>query len=555
MIVYTGDDAKPNRVDAKRYDGIYYAIIINSYLSSNHVDYKCYVYIPEIFPDSNIRNGALYYRCYDFPHVNVPVRSDSCKDESGNLIEDIPSIGQLIKVSFDDGDINSCRFVSYVPLEPIYENINKNFILNGIIPSDVVYGITDEEILKTFRPLIPLANYITTGEEEPSAEHYKYKFVFSNTDTGRDDMNCFFNWFTEALTMPLHSMFKSGYTGGDSAIVLPYYSTDIYGLYYVMQNVVAKGYYGDLNNLYTHIPSCENLGSDYYMLLFDNKETKITESADRAKVAAVWILGLFSGYGNSTMSLGSGVKNYEVSLADMAFPEVTAEFLEPFLGHIALSDWYSTVPELFWLYMSYGYDEGISAQDEKLEEYRKYRVNNILHTANIKKEYETHYVSCLATWSTAINNLTTDEEMRNVILMCLTIAPWFAAPLLLYKTGESKSVQSMSIFLNSLSKNDSWDFYVDIYNDYVSNADSVGNVENSAVFPNANAYTEFSNTLQPYIISNDKKGFVDRFQELTKEYLGKKLKDSAALMGDLEYAYAGDDFDAKFQRLRDRMSL
>lgn len=543
MIVFTGDDVIYNTVDRKRYDGIYYAIILNGSQASDGINYMCYVYVPEIYGKIDNSHGRLYYRCYDYPRVLIPSRDDACD------VDQEPRTGQVVKVSFDDGNINSCRYVARIPIDELYERMNYNYITKGILPAEIITDIKDPTILDKFRELLQSAYYITTGYKDPPAKSFKYKFCWSNTNNAygdkQDEQNLFRNWFLEALTMPVHSMGAKGQNYGN-AIVLPYYSTNIYSLYYVMQDIISTGNSDALRNMYTKMPTIVNFTSPTQydrLFIFDHKQSKVTDNTTRAKVVATWILGLFSGWGADYEEN----ETYDVALANMAFPELTEQDIYPNMQ--AASSQLNTAPELLWETSSYA--DSLYTYETNI--FERYRIHYLFKDSEDNRRiYENHYLSVLASWTTAINTFTQDEKFRNIILMCLTIAPWFAAPLLLYSINSIQTTQIMYALIGALNGNNN-NVLKDYWNIYIANVDDTGKMEFSSVFPSQDAYIEFRETLQGYLISGNIKGFVNKFENYVNQYLALDANFWPDYYDDK--AYAGNDFGGKFARLREVMKL
>lgn len=553
MIVFTGDNVEYNNKDAKRYDGVYYAVILNSVKSSNGLDYLCYVYVPEIYGDVDNSKGRLYYRCYDYIRVLVPENTDDCDISDEDREKNKPSVGKIIKVSFDDGNINSCRYLMTIPIDDIYEKMNANYVKEGILPTDVITNITDEKILETLRPLIEVGYYITTGHKGTKndpvpADCYKYKFLWSNVNRKSNDLSTFRNWFIEALTMPLSS-YGAKDVGQYSFNYFPYFSTNIYNLLYVLRDVVDNGDNKKLAELYYKMPVKQNVTVNVNMIDFSlgseaTIKTELTEDKDKAKITSLWLLGLFTG--NETVGSSNSTISGDIALAHIAYPELVAEQLHPGLIDSSALKTASldNSAERLWKFVCYSpaykYDEDI----KKLE---AYRFHKLLSDSSIKAAYETHYVSVLATWVSGMNTidaLKNDINFRNVVLMCLTIAPWFASPLLLYTTQDKDIILAMQQFMKAMDK----DTYIPyIYRNFEEN--DTGNIEYSSIFPNQDAYLKFGVSMQTIIKSGDKTTFIDKFKGYVKKYMGKAYNSNAEVFDADACAYK--QIDIKFKRLSD----
>lgn len=541
MIVFTGDDVKYNNKEAKRYDGVYYAIILNSVKSSNNLDYLCYVYVPEIFGDVDNSKGRLYYRCYDYIRVLVPENTDDCNVSDEDRKKNIPSIGKIIKVSFDDGDINSCRYLMTIPIDEIYEKMNSSYVKEGILPTEVIENITDDSILDIFTPMVRIGNYITTGYESPPAKCYKYKFLWSNVrEKQGSDLSTFRNWFIEALTMPLQSY--GGKNNQFGQLFYPYYSTDIYNLYFVLKAVIDSGNYNKLASVYSNLLTDENgiAGYSDIMFSFKSRKSKLDAEQDRAKIVSLWFLGLFTG-------LDRKANDADVALASVAYPGVTDDYLTPCVLCGTGVEGYDCSAEYLWKFESY-YESGNIGDKEAVEKLEPYRFYNILNDKKIKTIYEKHYLSVLATWTTGINNLTKDIKFRNVILMCLTIAPWFASPLLRYTTTDKELIKAMLKFRTTIESSESKNIDK-IYINFVEN--NIGNIENASIFPNQDAYLSFREDMQKYIESGNKNAFIDKFEYFVEFYLCNKVYNNNNADYDSSACVTKKDMQAKFKRLKD----
>lgn len=207
MIVFKNNNVEVEDPKEIVVNGVYYGIIIYSVATNNNFA-KCYIYIPEIFgPFDHIYNNAA-----SFPCVEIPLKQDD--DDEGH----VPEIGELVKVSFNDGNVNSCKFHCLIPIHSESRVRNYNYITKGILSAEIIDGITDEDILNAMSALLKYAYLITIGKEEPDKNSFKIKYLRSNN---------FFNYFLEPLIMPLSAIYT---IKGEQTIgfIPPLFSSTVY---------------------------------------------------------------------------------------------------------------------------------------------------------------------------------------------------------------------------------------------------------------------------------------------------------------------------------------
>ena len=140
MILFKDGKIETKEIESKKLDGIYTALITDSIQLDDGINSGCYIYIPEVYGV----NYNLINEKYNYPLIEIPLKQDL--DDEGKLLP----IGSVIRVSFDDGNSQSCRYISTVPISNEVEAKNRYFIENGVLPSEIL-EIDDPMVIKKMK--------------------------------------------------------------------------------------------------------------------------------------------------------------------------------------------------------------------------------------------------------------------------------------------------------------------------------------------------------------------------------------------------------------------
>lgn len=374
MIVIKNNKLEVEEPENVQLNGVYYALVINAQFIDENT-WLCYIYIPEVYgPYDHIFDTA-----FNYPRVEVPNKQDP--DDPGYQ----PQTGDLLKVSFDDGNINSCRFIMLVPISNLTRQINADYITNGYIGSSIIENITDPNILNKIREWLPQAYFITIGTREPNKNSFIMKaLITANT--------AFSNYFLTPLSVPVSS--NSIRAGTDITSPIPVYSTNLY----VLMDVIYKLYNeqpDQLISLFTGINQDREIKEDF---------GKLNET-EQAQYVALLLAGLIPDYVN------------------VMFPDANEDNFNLWNDKI-----YSTDPRLFYKHSQ----TKLSSETLSISEY----------FYNNKTLFETEWVSTIASWWSGLNNIIDKNNIKliKIVLYCLTICPWLANAVIRY------SIEDLSIF-------------------------------------------------------------------------------------------------------------
>lgn len=488
MIVFKNNNVEVEDPKEIVVNGVYYGIVIYSYVINNTFA-KCYIYIPEIFgPFDHIYNNAA-----SFPCVEIPLKQDD--DDEGH----IPEIGELVKVSFNDGNVNSCKFHYLIPIHSESRVRNYNYITKGILSADIIDGVTDEDILNAMSALLKYAYLITIGKEEPDKNSFVLRYLHSSTSG-------FFNNFIEPLMMPTCSIYSG--VNDQKMYVPPLFASTVYLLADVMMQLQDTAY-SELLEIFNNPQMLADIWYDNPENLFLDKE-----NPDDLKVAIMIsnISGIADNYINI---LFPDFEKYEISVSGS--PE-GADF--PILMY---ENYENMVKE----------GRGENIYSNFLYKYRK-------------NYYEKEWAQSMVAWLTGLNGMLPDKstDFKLAILFCINLCPWLATTIIGYDSFSYEIMQRAKQILS--------DEYSSLQNLW-----GVQDTSYNSVFNSEEEYQEAIDTLfsvinkNPEDYNNGEKeqitDFINTFQNLVKQYLNGAMEDP---FFNYSNTWEFSDMDAKFERLK-----
>lgn len=486
MIVFKNNKVEVENPKEIVVNGVYYGIVIYSYVINNSFA-RCYIYIPEIFgPFDHIYNNAA-----SFPCVEIPLKQDD--DDEGH----IPEIGELVKVSFNDGNVNSCKFHYLIPIHSESRVRNYNYITKGILSADIIDGITDEDILNAMSALLKYAYLITIGKEEPDKNSFKIKYLRSNN---------FFNYFLEPLIMPLSAIYT---INGEQTIgfIPPLFSSTVY----LLADVILQLHdiaYDEFIEIFNNPPVINRL------LWYENAENAFanSENQEDTKVCI-------------TTSVMSGIA---ADFLQIIYPDFNDDSVLDSTEIIANGAQYP-----FTMYRGYEDDVNAGMGENKYSNFLyKYR----------KNYYEKEWAQSMVAWLTGLNGMLPDKstDFKLAILFCINLCPWLATTVIGYNSFSYEIMQRAKQILS--------DQYANLQNLW-----GVQDTSYNSVFNSEEEYQKAIDTLfdvinkNPEDYNNGEKeqitDFINTFQNLAKQYLS--YEDET-----YKNTWEFSDMDAKFERLK-----
>ena len=363
MIIFKNNEIKVEDPKTIELNGVYYGIVIRSVAMSDSL-VRSYIYIPEVYGPYD----HIYSRVADYPSIEIPIKQDS--DDVGH----IPATGELVKVSFDNGSDNDCRFCFLVPVGQEQIIRNANYITKGILSADI-FDINDPDIVNKMLELLEFAYYVTIGKTTPSKEDYEFKWLVNDT-------SIFYNCFLSPLTLPLTTIY-----GSVSMDLVPIFSS----IPYILTNVMLKIFDAnteDLKNAFNNPPKY-NVTAQY------NPDYLDLEDLQKAQWVACQICGIPPAYAKLLFN------NVDSTIDKM--PTITFEML-----------WNSYVKDV----------------ESNIGE--NYYGNFVYKN---RTYFEEEWASSCASWLSGINAIVPTDinpGYKAIIIMCLTICPWMASAILGY---------------------------------------------------------------------------------------------------------------------------
>lgn len=450
MIIFNNNKTEAQNIDPELLNGVFYGIICGVYIkeqSETNTTYSCSVYIPEIYGP---------YECfYNYPKVDIPEKQDN--DDKGS----VPQVGNLVKVSFDDGNSNSCRLLLAVPTDTEIQIRNANYINNGVLPTTIL-DIEDPKVLQTVLDWLDDAYFITVGKHRNKitiSDFFNQYYLTSKSG--------FNNYFLAPLSLP----FATYITQQEGSIIEsapPYFLSNIYLYADVILDLVNTKR-KELIKIYDDIIYWSKSYPDYFLITDD--EMQNIENKDDVKV--VCIACLMSGI----------VPNYAKILfpnLDKNISDLISYKLDNHNNGLKIMQWwnfYTNSPNPTYHYPA------------------KFVLDN-------QSDYETEWAKACVSWETGLNTIVANPEnvlLKRAIVMCFTIFPWIAYLLLGYELSSS-SVFSPEVLQKAFK------FYGKEYRSY------------TAIFKSDKEYKETITKLSNLLHKSDLtiKEFVTSFQKIIK---------------------------------------
>lgn len=487
MIVFKNNNVEVEDPKEIVVNGVYYGIIIYSVATNNNFA-KCYIYIPEIFgPFDHIYNNAA-----SFPCVEIPLKQDD--DDEGH----VPEIGELVKVSFNDGNVNSCKFHYLIPIHSESRVRNYNYITKGILSADIIDGITDEDILNAMSALLKYAYLITIGKEEPDKNSFVLRYLRSSSN--------FYNNFIEPLIMPVCSIYSN--LSDQLQYMPPLFASTVYLLADVVMQLHDVAY-SELLKIFNN----PQMKADIW---YDNPENQFSnkENPDDLKVA-IMVCNM-SGIAEDFLKIL--FPNYDEYETGVGFSPRGADF--PVLMY---ENYENMVKE--------GVGENIYSNF--LYKYRK-------------NYYEKEWAQSMVAWLTGLNGMLPDKstDFKLAILFCINLCPWLATTIIGYDSFSYEIMQNAKKVLSDQYEN-------------LQNLWGVQDTSYNGVFNSEEEYQRAIDTLfdvinkNPEDYNNGEKeqitDFINTFQNLAKQYLSNTMEDD---LQNYSNTWEFSDMDAKFERLK-----
>lgn len=441
MIIFKNNKLEVEEPENTTLNGVCYAVVINTQFI-NESTCLCYVYVPEIHG----LYDHIFSNAFNFPRVEIPIKQDN--DDPGYT----PQTGDIVKVSFDDGNTNSCRFLMLIPINKNVQLNNKDYIELGILPSEIIPDITDPNILNMIRNWLNDMYYVTLGitdATELKPEHFNMNYNLSNIG--------FYNSFIEALNIPIASF------GTNWALsTVPIYATDLFVMYDVAKKLQEEASEEELLNIFNHPPLRGD--GEHKENWYDPEDYKDVSNEIKTKFVTSHIAGAESFY------------------ATIVYPDLNENDMPMQFAPFENITW--------WL----GNQNQQSYLGQLLLKY--------------KHLIENEWISAMASYMTGINNIVFDQndtKYKQVILFCLTLCPWMVSVILRYNSMEFSIMQTI---LNSEILND----YEDVLDQIFGNAGII-NRGYSVLFDESNYTTVANNVIEAiHSYSNKPKEFVDIFK-------------------------------------------
>ena len=381
MILFKDGKVETKEIESKKLDGIYTALITDSIQLDDGINSGCYIYIPEVYGV----NYNLINEKYDYPLIEIPLKQDL--DDEGKLLP----IGSVIRVSFDDGNSQSCRYISTVPISNEVEAKNRYFIENGVLPSEIL-EIDDPMVIKKMKEYLSDAYYLTLGKYEPYLSDFKVRNIIA-TNTG------YYHYFLKPLNMPIAAYSTQNVANNELTLNMPdIFSSNIYSFF----NVMLKLYENNPQSLievFNHPLSIDTAGVYMYdisqVTLEDNKKCQ-------------FLTNILSGIPYNPAS---------IEAQSILFPEIKDNnYFEGFQFNKFVIE-----PGYWW------YNTSRQKTTDDKDYFSEMLYNN-------RSYYEDLWAKACACWYSGINNIvfTNSISTKRLVLYCLICCPWMSNILLGY---------------------------------------------------------------------------------------------------------------------------
>lgn len=504
--------------EIKDIDGVFIGVICNSFVKNPSKPipqwiYLCSIYVPEVY-------GKYDYNAVNYPTVEIPRMADA--DDYRYVGKKIvygyePVIGDICKVAFISGCNNECRLIKFLYINDEVRLWNQNYILHGILSSDVVAppeGETLKQIEDTFgsddtgTDMLDIAYYITTGHHKKDVVSSDFKPGYLAPEKGADTGWWLFksegysmgrNYFCTALTMPFLSyMNNEAYSTG-----IPVDASEHYNVMHVIKSLYSSTKFKDeLRVMFTSEGYDVGLGWDPYNIYQQSKD-------DDALL----------------LTLGCSLAYCNPFYVQLMFPgKSIPDNIQQYFQMYGISYDYNYAERL-WDFFEFAYDEEEEFDSAFSKLLFKYR-----------EEYEQEWFKMIPTYFSGFCGAgkpvkEDDTKMKHTVILCLTICPWLAYPLIGYSTKVALSEELNNTFKLQGKDRQDWRSYCT----YIG-TDSL--------------FTEVSIELNKAAKGTDPIQFVKSFRKTAKKVFGNgRLEDrpSASYVNPWTYF----KFDEKFDRLED----
>lgn len=508
-------------------DGEYYAIACNVIWSNpDNPDPRQWIYyvtfyIPEVY--GPYRKDAQNYPVGEVPFVFDYHDDDYEIDKETGLMlimyrGYVPKIGDVYRVMFEAGDNFRCHFVYYVDVGDQSRLLNKNYIEEGLTPSGVIDKPINPnpDIVDTFgNDMLNLAYYITTG-------HYRNQITYKDFvpcvlapnkeadnhwwSKGRSKAR---NIYCKALSMP----FMSYFTGDIFDTGTPINASENYNVLNMIQSlssqhesylVTFNRFYKDKDYDWSSVWATPK--SPY--VIYQNNKNKID---DLDNIMQKMMITSFC-YINP--------KYTKIVYADVG--DLPTDILFDLQGSdiTAYNRFYA---DYTWEY--FGRNENSP---------KAYEFSKLLY--RWREQYEAEWLKAIQVYISGINYYG-DRKLLHTILLCLTICPYMAYPMIMYYTEVLLQDELNDVLI--ANKQDprqfrSFSTYLETDEDFTNTAVKLRDL------------AKICSETKSYLT------YVDKFKELVKNIFGDGLVwDLVALQDINPWFYY--NMDGKFARLRDKL--
>lgn len=529
-MIYIKDNelsAKDPSEEINKLDGEYYAIACMVTWVNPDVEfpgswrYNVSLYIPEVY-------GQYQKDAQNYPIAEIPFLFDSHADDTvtnkyGEYYKalargHVPEVGDVYRVMFENGNSHTCKMIYQVVIGDQSKVLNKNYINNGILPSGVIDRPDDvsPEIVQKFADMLNLGYYITTG-------HYKNQLTYKdfmpcvlapNKEEGNkwwsDNKSRARNIFCKALSMP----FMSYFTGDIFDSGVPINASENYNVMNMVLSLIQE---------HSAVPTLFNKyfqDSKYdwsfvwatpispYGLYVDNKGkiNNLEDIMQKMMITSYCYINprytkvLFADVGDLPDGLLFGLSDTSMSTYNRFY----SDFVWEFFGINENSPCAFEFPKLLYIY---------------------------------KEDYEKEWLKFIQVISSGLN-YHEDKKLLHTMLLCLTICPYMAYPMIMYYTEALLSDELNA----SLTANGSNPRDFRSYSTYIETDDDFTNIA-----------VRFNNIAKNTAESKNYLGYVDSFKNITKSIFGNGLLWDTMDLADIN-PWIKYGMDSKFTRLRDKLS-
>lgn len=387
--------------DIKDIDGAHYGIICSKAIPKDvtvpldALVYICSIYVPEVY--------GTYSSAQNYPYVEIPYKQDI--DDEGHE----PEIGELCKVMFEAGKSYVCRLVYYIKINEQIKELNKNYILHGILPSNVIDKPDNPADYTQFSAeFLDLAYYATTGHKKSELTYNDFVpcCLGSKKGSGKKDKSPAKNYFCKALSVPFMSYFTEDYF--DMGVPINASSK------YNVANILLSIYNTNISDVAT-IDKYFN-DADYDWLdevaslyqIYNQSKGKVD---NLEKLMEKIVLSVLS-YCNPRFT-------------KLLFPEVKdlPDDISSQLSMTISNDNYTYAERVWDVFANSNFDT------------EKFYMSFPKTMYQFRKQFEKEWASAMLIYESGFNSKMIDAnnlKLKHTILLCLTVCPWLAYPLIGY---------------------------------------------------------------------------------------------------------------------------